>query len=215
MHYSSYSFQVLTACHHEPVATSALLSYILCSPLHKKVASRLDWLACMGTIGDLGTSFKWERPFPDMKECFKKHTKKTMNDAVSLLNARTSDSKNIFSILALKQPLYAHFRSTAYRGLRCDFSMERALLLLLSAGHPLLQVISRATPARCQTRGQPRSGALLPLGTSVFQRWQSGTFKNHQQSTSASCRRDEMGESCIYPLFSSSVCSLWANWRSS
>ncbi|KAG9010324.1 hypothetical protein FRB94_010674 [Tulasnella sp. JGI-2019a] len=84
---------VLSACHHEPVATSALLSYILCSPLHEAITSSCDWLACMGTIGDLGTSFKWERPFPDMKECFKKYTKKAMSEAVSLINAPRRTAK--------------------------------------------------------------------------------------------------------------------------
>lgn len=80
--------KVLTACHNEPVATSALLAYILCQPLHRSVPKTCDWLACMGTIGDLGSAFKWERPFPDMKETFKMHTKKSMTDAVSLINAR-------------------------------------------------------------------------------------------------------------------------------
>lgn len=82
------SLKVLTACHSEPVATSALLSYILCQPLHPSVTRTCDWLACMGTIGDLGSAFKWEPPFPDMKETFKRHTKKALTEAVSLINAR-------------------------------------------------------------------------------------------------------------------------------
>ncbi|KAL8730764.1 MAG: hypothetical protein Q9166_003834 [cf. Caloplaca sp. 2 TL-2023] len=41
----------------------------------------------MGTHGDLGNTLKWDPPFPDMKEVFKIHTKKAINDAVSLLNA--------------------------------------------------------------------------------------------------------------------------------
>ena len=44
----------------------------------------------MGTHGDLGTSLKWKPPFPDMSETFKLHTKKAINDAVSLINARKS-----------------------------------------------------------------------------------------------------------------------------
>ena len=42
----------------------------------------------MGTHGDLGTTLKWKLPFPDMTEVFKTYTKKSINDAVSLINAR-------------------------------------------------------------------------------------------------------------------------------
>ena len=42
----------------------------------------------MGTHGDLGTTLKWKPPFPDMTEVFKTYTKKSINDAVSLINAR-------------------------------------------------------------------------------------------------------------------------------
>ncbi|KAJ9642000.1 hypothetical protein H2199_005215 [Coniosporium tulheliwenetii] len=53
----------VTACSSPPVATSSLLTYELCLPLHE-----------------------------DMSACLKKYTKKALNDAVSLLNAprRTS-----------------------------------------------------------------------------------------------------------------------------
>jgi hypothetical protein len=46
-------------------------------------------LCALGTIGDLGTAFKFEPPFPkeDMKACFKKYTKKNINEAVGLVNA--------------------------------------------------------------------------------------------------------------------------------
>lgn len=44
----------------------------------------------MGTHGDLGNTLKWKRPFPDMTEVFKTHTKKAINEAVSLINARRS-----------------------------------------------------------------------------------------------------------------------------
>ncbi|KAG8986796.1 hypothetical protein FRB90_003770, partial [Tulasnella sp. 427] len=79
--------KIVNASHHEPVATSALLAYLICKPLHKRVSSSCDWLACMGTIGDLGSTFKWERPFPDMSETFKRYKKKTMTEGVSLINA--------------------------------------------------------------------------------------------------------------------------------
>ena len=42
----------------------------------------------MGTHGDLGNTLKWKPPFPDMTEVFKTHTKKAINDAVALINAR-------------------------------------------------------------------------------------------------------------------------------
>ena len=77
----------VTACFSPPVATSALLTYELCAPLHPDVRARCDWLCCVGTHGDLGTTLKWEPPFPDMKECLKKYTKKCLNDVVSLVNA--------------------------------------------------------------------------------------------------------------------------------
>ena len=42
----------------------------------------------MGTHGDLGNTLKWTHPFPDMSQVFKAHTKKSINDAVSCINAR-------------------------------------------------------------------------------------------------------------------------------
>nr|POE77474.1 hypothetical protein CFP56_09121 [Quercus suber] len=77
----------VTACDSPPVATSALLTYLLCEPLHPGVRDRCDWLCICGTHGDLGNTLKWEPPFPDMKDTFKKYTKKLLNDVVSLVNA--------------------------------------------------------------------------------------------------------------------------------
>lgn len=77
----------VTACDSPPVATSSLLTYLLCEPLHPKVRESCDWLCVVGTHGDLGNTLKWEAPFPDMKECLKKYTKKALNDVVSLINA--------------------------------------------------------------------------------------------------------------------------------
>ncbi|MCJ1477593.1 hypothetical protein MMC13_006266 [Lambiella insularis] len=78
---------VVSACHYPPVATSALLTYEICKPLHPDVASRCGYLCAMGTHGDLGTTLKWKPPFPDMSETFRAFSKKTINDAVSLINA--------------------------------------------------------------------------------------------------------------------------------
>ncbi|KAI4610991.1 hypothetical protein J4E80_008023 [Alternaria sp. BMP 0032] len=60
--------------------------------LHDKIS----WLAALGTHGDLGSSIKWEPPFPDMVATFKQHPKKSINDAVALANApRRSAAYNV------------------------------------------------------------------------------------------------------------------------
>lgn len=85
--------EVLSAAHHEPVATSSTLTYLLCRPLVSAAApavllKELEYLCVIGTMGDLGTAFRWEAPFPDMRACLKEWTKKVLGEAVSLLNAR-------------------------------------------------------------------------------------------------------------------------------
>lgn len=84
---------VVSACHYPPVATSALLTYEICKPLHPDIVSSCGFLCAMGTHGDLGNTLKWKPPFPGMSEVFKTHTKKAINDAVALINAprRTSE----------------------------------------------------------------------------------------------------------------------------
>ncbi|KAH7347678.1 DHH family protein [Plectosphaerella cucumerina] len=86
----------VTACDCPPVATSSLLTYLICRDLHPKVEESCNWLCAMGTHGDLGNTLKWEPPFPDMKATFKMYTKKAINDAVSLINApRRTASYNV------------------------------------------------------------------------------------------------------------------------
>ena len=80
--------QVVSACHYPPVATSALLTYEICKPLNANISASCGYLCAMGTHGDLGNTLKWKPPFPDMTEVFKTHTKKAINEAVSLINAR-------------------------------------------------------------------------------------------------------------------------------
>jgi hypothetical protein len=88
----------VNACNSPPVATTSLLIYTVCSMLNPDVPSRCDWLCVVGTHGDLGNTLKWEPPFPDMKDAFKKYTKKALNDAVSLLNAPRRTAKyDVFS----------------------------------------------------------------------------------------------------------------------
>jgi hypothetical protein len=81
------SAQVVSACHYPPVATSALLTYEICKPLHPDIEDSCAYLALTGTHGDLGNTLKWLPPFPDMTQHLKIHTKKSIGDAVSLLNA--------------------------------------------------------------------------------------------------------------------------------
>lgn len=79
-----------------PVATTSLLIYHICLPLYSDLGDKISWLAAMGTHGDLGTTLKWEPPFPDMTATFKRHPKKAINDAVGLVNApRRSAAYNV------------------------------------------------------------------------------------------------------------------------
>lgn len=78
---------LVAACDSPPVATTSLLTYLICRQLDDQVAEKCDWLCVMGTHGDLGNTLKWEPPFPDMKATFKTYTKKALNEAVSLINA--------------------------------------------------------------------------------------------------------------------------------
>lgn len=85
--------KIVSACHYPPVATSSLLTYEICKPMHPDIADKCAWLACVGTHGDLGNTLKWQPPFPDMSQTFKEHTKKSINEAVSLLNAPRRTAK--------------------------------------------------------------------------------------------------------------------------
>lgn len=79
-----------------PVATSALLTYTICLPLHADLEDKVSWLAALGTHGDLGNTLKWQPPFPDMTATFKKYLKNSINDAVGLVNApRRSAAYNV------------------------------------------------------------------------------------------------------------------------
>ncbi|KAK5095954.1 hypothetical protein LTS08_007836 [Lithohypha guttulata] len=85
--------QVVSACHYPPVATSSLLTYEICKTLHPSLSESLAYLCCVGTHGDLGNTLKWSPPFPDMSATFKQYTKKSINDAVSLVNAPRRTAK--------------------------------------------------------------------------------------------------------------------------
>ena len=80
--------EVVSACAYPPVATSSLLTYTICSPLHPSIPASASYLCAIGTHGDLGSTLKWTHPFPDMTATFKEHSKQAINTAVSLVNAR-------------------------------------------------------------------------------------------------------------------------------
>lgn len=88
--------EYVTAHDCPPVATSSLLTYHICQPLHPDLDEKISWLAALGTHGDLGGTIKWQPPFPDMTATFKRYPKKSINDAVSLVNApRRSAAYNV------------------------------------------------------------------------------------------------------------------------
>lgn len=89
-------FLMLNACHHKPVATTSLLTRVLCRPLwsvdqHAQV--QIDYVLVLGTMGDLNVNVDWSPPFPDLTPEIKKWTKKRLGSAIALLNAprRTPD----------------------------------------------------------------------------------------------------------------------------
>lgn len=84
--------QVLSSAHHPPIAPTSTLAYMLCQALlaDRIVREQAECLSVIGTMGDLGTAFKWEAPFPDIRDCTKKYTKKALGEVVSLINARES-----------------------------------------------------------------------------------------------------------------------------
>ncbi|KAF2264307.1 DHH phosphoesterase [Lojkania enalia] len=88
--------EFVTAHDRPPVATSSLLTYHICLPLHPDLNAKISWLAALGMHGDLGGAIKWQPPFPDMNETFKQHSKQSINAAVALVNApRRSAAYNV------------------------------------------------------------------------------------------------------------------------
>ncbi|KZO93868.1 DHH phosphoesterase [Calocera viscosa TUFC12733] len=81
--------KVVSACKSEPIATTSLLTYLTCLPLHESVRGECDWVAVLGVIGDLGGEVKWGTgPWPrHLRETERRWTKKALGDAVSMLNA--------------------------------------------------------------------------------------------------------------------------------
>lgn len=91
-HHYSFEFPedatICTAAYSPPIATSALLTYFICEPLHAALKEKIDYLAVIGTIGDLSASVKWVEPFPPyLGQVMKEQGKKNISDAVGLVNA--------------------------------------------------------------------------------------------------------------------------------
>ncbi|CAO1630611.1 unnamed protein product [Sympodiomycopsis kandeliae] len=105
---------MINASHSPPVATSSLLTWCICRPFWgdqtQKAQDEIDWLAVMGTAGDLSVNVEWEPPMPDFTLEMKKWTKKRMGTCIALLNAprRTPDfnvSIAYTSLLTSKTPI--------------------------------------------------------------------------------------------------------------
>lgn len=79
---------LLNACKHEPVSTSALLAWVVCRPMWGEDASPIDYLAIIGTCGDLSINVKWDEPWPDFASEVKRLGKQKIGLAVSMINAR-------------------------------------------------------------------------------------------------------------------------------
>lgn len=85
--HSLIRIKVVSSCHHPPVATSALLAYEICKPLHPDVGLSCGFLCLLGTYGDLG-SVRWKYPFPEMTQVFETITLGEIRKAKTLINAR-------------------------------------------------------------------------------------------------------------------------------
>lgn len=89
---------VLTACNSAPIATSSLLTYLTCAPLHPDIPRLTMWYAILGVFGDLSPSeINWGDPnseWPasqemiDLGEEVKRIGKKPLSSAVGAINAR-------------------------------------------------------------------------------------------------------------------------------
>jgi len=118
----------VSACHSPPVATSALLTYELCEPLHPDVRDRCAWLAVVGTHGDLGSTIKWESPFPDMRDTLKRYSKKALNDVVGAVNAprrtATYDVRSAWDALCDTSEPASILKNSRLQAARAEVSAE-------------------------------------------------------------------------------------------
>ncbi|RYC91293.1 hypothetical protein BFJ63_vAg5881 [Fusarium oxysporum f. sp. narcissi] len=78
---------LVTANKCPPIATSSLLTYLICRDLQEGVEEACGWLCVMGTHGDLGNAIRWRSPFPNMEATFKTHTRRSINSSAMFINA--------------------------------------------------------------------------------------------------------------------------------
>lgn len=71
----------LSSYEEDPIRPASLVAFDLCREVTD--VSDLDWVAAIGTVGDLGAG----APFPTIKKAFSKYGKKSILDSVSLINA--------------------------------------------------------------------------------------------------------------------------------
>lgn len=89
--------EILSACHSPPIATSSLLSYLCCRPLHPDLAASTSWYCILGVFGDLSPNeINWGSPkseWPDSRELIelgeevKRIGKSSLTSAVGAINA--------------------------------------------------------------------------------------------------------------------------------
>ncbi|ORY75817.1 DHH family protein [Protomyces lactucae-debilis] len=114
---------ICSAALHEPIATTALLTYELCSAYWSDAIDGIGYLAVIGTVGDLGASVKWTAPFPSHLGLLAKELgRKNFTDAVGLINApRRSSAYNVseawLSLLTTEAPSQIlHFSTNVHLG---------------------------------------------------------------------------------------------------
>ena len=174
---------MVSACHCPPVATSALLTYEICKPLHDDVAAKCDYLCAIGTHGDLGTALKWSPPFPDMSETLRKYTKKAINDAVSVVNARTRTPPNAAAAMLTRGTSAAH--GQVRRDLRVDSAARVQAPKGRAPEHP-------ATGGA--RRDRRRGGAAHARAAQVQQGRQGGRAAHPQRGAGPPGDRHAMGQ---------------------
>ncbi len=98
-----------------PLQLPLCYAWVLCRPLWSEskealAQEQIDYVAVLGTMGDLGVNVDWDPPFPDLTQEIKKWTKKRLSTTIALLNAprRTPDFDVITAwsaLLASSSPL--------------------------------------------------------------------------------------------------------------
>jgi len=81
---------LLNASHHKPVCTSALLAWCVCRPFWPDVmggGEEIDYLALIGTCGDLSINVAWDAPWPDFEPELKRWGKSKIGKVVAMINA--------------------------------------------------------------------------------------------------------------------------------